>query len=74
MNLLRSFSEARMPKKPFWTTIACLIGFVLAGCLQNLAPDTKIPRMTKEALKPLLDNPAVVILDVRIADEWKRTT
>jgi len=29
--------------------------------------------MTKEELKSLLDNPEVAILDVRIADEWKRT-
>ena len=29
--------------------------------------------MTKEELKSLLDNPEVAILDVRIADEWKKT-
>jgi len=62
-----------MRKIPSWTAIACLIGFVLAGCVQNLAPDAKIPRMIKEELKSLLDNPEVAILDVRIADEWKKT-
>ena len=27
---------------------------------------------TKEELKPLLDNPEVIVLDVRLLDEWKR--
>ena len=62
-----------MARKPFWTIVVCLISFVLAGCLQNIALDTKVPRMTKEDLKSLLDNPDVIILDVRIADEWKKT-
>ena len=50
-----------------------MIGFVLAGCLQNVALDTKVPRMRKEELKSLLGNPEAIILDVRIAGEWKRT-
>ena len=61
-----------MARKPFWTIVVCLISFVLAGCLQNIALDTKVPRMTKEDLKSLLDNPDVIILDVRIAGEWKK--
>jgi predicted sulfurtransferase len=61
-----------MALKQSWTIIAFLVVFVLAGCLQNVALDTKTPRMTKEELKPLLDNPEVIILDVRLLDEWKR--
>jgi len=59
--------------KHFWTIIAFLVTFVLTGCLQNLALDAKVPRMTKEELKSLLGNPDVIVLDVRIADEWKRS-
>jgi hypothetical protein len=62
-----------MTMKRFWTIIAFLVTFVLTGCLQNLALDAKVPRMTKEDLRSLLDNPEVIILDVRIADEWKRS-
>jgi predicted sulfurtransferase len=61
-----------MNMKHFWTIIAFLVTFVLTGCLQNLAPDAKVPRMTKEELKSLLGNPDVIVLDVRIAGEWKR--
>jgi hypothetical protein len=59
--------------KQLWTIIAFLVTFVLTGCLQNLVLDAKVPRMTKEDLRSLLDNPEVIILDVRIADEWKRS-
>jgi len=65
--------ERKMAMKHFCTIIAFLIVFVLTGCLQNLVLDTKVPRMTKEDLRSLLDNPGVIILDVRIADEWKRS-
>jgi predicted sulfurtransferase len=61
-----------MPMKRFWTIVAFLVIFVLTGCLQNVALDTKVSRMTKEELKSLLGNPEVIILDVRIAGEWKR--
>ena len=58
--------------KQSWTIIAFAVFFVLTGCLQNVALDTKVPRMTKEELKSLLDNPDVFVLDVRIVGEWKR--
>jgi len=61
-----------MAMKGFWTIIFFLIVFVLTGCLQNVALETKVPKMTKEELKPLLDNPEVIVLDVRIPAEWKR--
>ena len=61
-----------MAMKQLWTIVVFLVAFVLTGCLQNVALDTKVPRMTKEELKSLLGNPDVAILDVRIAGEWKR--
>ncbi len=30
-----------------------------------------VPRMTKDELKGLLGNPAVIILDVRVGRDWK---
>ncbi len=55
-----------------WVTFGFLFAFVLTGCLQNLAQEAKVPRMTKEDLLPLLGNPDVIVLDVRLPAEWKR--
>ncbi len=60
--------------RKYRTTIFFLFALILAGCLQNLALETKVPRMTKEELKPLLGNPDVVVLDVRLPGEWKRAS
>jgi len=35
------------------------------------ASTDQVPRMTKEQLLPLLGNPDVVVLDARLAREWK---
>jgi len=61
-----------MDMKRFWTIVVFLITVVLTGCLHNVTPETKVPKMTKEELKPLLGNPDVIILNVRIPAEWKR--
>jgi len=61
-----------MAMRKYWTTIVFLFALFLTGCLQNLALDAKVSRMTKEELKPLLGNPDVIVLDVRLAGEWKR--
>ncbi len=58
--------------KPLWTILAFAVSFILTGCLQNLALDTQAPGMTKEELRSLLGHPEVIVLDVRIADEWKK--
>jgi hypothetical protein len=62
-----------MATKKCWTIIALVVVLALTGCLQNLGLDAKVPRMTKEELKSLLGNPDVIVLDVRIADDWKRS-
>jgi hypothetical protein len=62
-----------MVKRQFWTIAVSMSVFVLAGCFQNVALDTKTPRMTKEELKSLLGNPEVIVFDVRIGDEWKKS-
>jgi hypothetical protein len=61
-----------MAKRRFWA-IFFTISLALMGCLQNLALDTKTPRMAKEELKSLLGNPEVIVLDVRIAGGWKKS-
>ncbi len=55
-----------------WATIALTI-FILIGCAEKWSMQLRVPRMTKEELKPLLGNPDVIIIDVRVEDEWKET-
>jgi rhodanese-related sulfurtransferase len=42
---------------------------ILTGCAEKW--QLGVPKMTKEDLKPLLGNPDVIIVDVRVEDEWK---
>lgn len=62
-----------MRKEKFWMGIAVIWSFVLLGCLQNLNTDEKVPRMTKEELKSMLDHPDVIIVDVRLENEWNKS-
>jgi len=52
-----------------------IIVFVLALCDLSLAmgKSVEVPRITKEELRPMLGNPDVVIIDVRIGDEWTKS-
>ena len=47
--------------------------FVLSGCLQKWTSNVKTPRLTKEELKLMVGNPDTFIIDVRLADEWKKS-
>jgi rhodanese-related sulfurtransferase len=38
--------------------------------LLEMAWGTEVPRMTKEELKPLLGEPDLVIVDVRVGPSW----
>jgi hypothetical protein len=62
-----------MVKSQFWAVIVFTLIFALMGCLQNVALDTKAPRITKEELKSILGQPDVVVVDVRVAEEWKKS-
>ncbi len=42
-----------------------------AGCLQNVALEQKVPLMTKEELRSKLGQPDLVIIDVRLEDQWE---
>ncbi len=48
----------------------CFI-FFMVGTLAAFAKSGDVPRMTKDELKAMLDNPDLVILDVRAEGDWK---
>jgi hypothetical protein len=60
--------------KAGWAFAASL---VLLGGLATMAlamgQGPEVPRMTKEELLPMLGRPDVIILDVRVGDEWKKS-
>ena len=60
-----------MGEKGLWLVIVAALVSLLFGCLPSVPVDTTTPRMTKEELKSALGNPAVVVVDVRLEDEWK---
>ena len=58
--------------KPTKSWVIMALGFlVLTGCAEKWSIQLRVPKMTKEELKSLLGNPEVMIIDVRIEDEWK---
>jgi rhodanese-related sulfurtransferase len=50
--------------------VSCL---ALLGCFQYLTEDAKTPRITKEELKSMMGNPDLIIIDVRLGEEWKKS-
>jgi len=54
-------------RSPLSLVVAALVGFLL----WTPASAGTIPVMTKETLAPMLDDPNVVILDVRAGRDWK---
>ena len=48
-----------------------VIGVAILCMLAQMAIAAEVPRMTKEELKAKLDNPDVVIVDVRAGKDWK---
>ena len=44
--------------------------FIFLTIGATLASSADAPRMTKEALKAMLGNPDLIILDVRLGNEW----
>ena len=51
--------------------IMVLVFLILIGCAEKWSIQLRVPRMTKEELKSLLGNPDVIIIDVRVEEEWK---
>jgi len=59
-------------RNEFCVMIAVL-GLSLQAFAHASASEIKVPRITKEEVKPILGNPDVIILDVRSARDWKNT-
>jgi predicted sulfurtransferase len=57
-----------MRKELFGMTVVAL-SLMLMGTWTAMAVD--VPRMSKESLKAKLDDPDVIILDVRTGSDWK---
>ena len=57
----------------FSAIIAGALIFVLVGCLPRWTTGLKAPKVTKEELKSMLGNTDVVVIDVRLAEEWKKS-
>jgi len=51
--------------------VILVLGLAIVSTLTPFAAADEAPRMTKEQLKALLDDPDVVILDVRTSRDWK---
>jgi len=50
--------------------IAPLLIFFVVGLLATFAKSADVPRMKKDQLKAMLDNPDLVILDMRAEGDW----
>lgn len=51
--------------------LAIVFGLAVGGVSAKTPTDKEVPRITKEELKSMLGNPDVIILDVRLDDQWK---
>ena len=52
-------------------SVAPLLIFLVVGILATVAWSADVPRMKKDELKAMLDNPDLVIFDVRAQSDWK---
>ena len=50
--------------------LAAFLGLIMLGAAET-PTEHKAPRMTKEQLKPLLGSPDLVVLDIRLDEQWK---
>ena len=60
----------------FGRVMSVMLSWLAVALLAQMAWGQEVPRMTKEELKPLLGNPDVIIMDVRVgasysASKWK---
>jgi predicted sulfurtransferase len=67
---LEEAEEEQMKKRGRCITFLFAASLVLSACFHNVSPDSSIPRITKEELKSMLDNPDVVVIDVRHSNDW----
>jgi predicted sulfurtransferase len=59
-------------RKTGWRSfVALAVALVFTAGFVGAAAAKDVPRMTKEELKAQIDDPNVVIIDVRIGADWK---
>ena len=58
-------------KARFFRFVTGVFGVATLCMFAQLAIASEVPRMTKEELKTNLDDPDVVIVDVRVGKDWK---
>ena len=58
-------------KKRTLTMLKVLLSLALMAVLTINAAAATVPKMTKEELRAMLDNPDVIVLDVRVGRDWK---
>ena len=56
-----------------WVFIGMIAALMALACRPFVTADSKVPRMTKEELRQIMERPDVVILDVRTGESWKRS-
>jgi hypothetical protein len=68
-----------MQQKQFWILMALVLGLFQGGYIHCLASNGQVPKITevskitKEELKPMLGNPDVIIIDVRLDNDWDKS-
>jgi hypothetical protein len=65
--------EGEMNERRISVVLAGLLISAFLGCVAGWSPEGKTPRMTKEELRLLLGGPGVVVVDVRVPEEWKKS-
>jgi hypothetical protein len=60
-----------MIRRRYALVFSLVMGLVLSGLITSMAVAGDVPRISKENLKSQLDNPGVVLLDVRTEGDWK---
>ena len=74
MNSREKVNQMNTRPSMVWTVfcLALLLGVI--GCASTLEKSSRtIPRMSKEELKSRLQDPSLVILDVRRPQDWKKS-
>lgn len=61
----------RFAPRASWFFGFSLVAFFFLGTSQTSLRELQAPLMTKEELKPLLGKPDLVVIDVRLEEQWK---
>ena len=61
-----------MKMKVVWIPVVAFLLAIVPFALSAMAGD-EVPRVTKDELKKMLDNPEVMIVDVRLENQWEKT-